>query len=286
MDYYAIINGQKKGPFDTISVIKLIHSGEINPDTPFSDAYNGEFIAANKYPLISEIFHNQEMAKPKNSDYHHSRLSLISVLKDGVDLWSRYALSFTIISGAILALAFALNKGLSNLMTIADYPFIGSFIVSFITGFLYLNFFSFILFAKRSQAVEIKKYSAKMKNAFTANLFFATILALLTMANTLNPLIGIGAMIGFLIFTTLGAFAPFIVFDKKLGFLSAFGQSSKKIAQGGSDTIGVVLAIVAINIVVAIFPAIFFPKLFIFGLFISLPITVSALAYVYDEIFG
>jgi hypothetical protein len=286
MDYYAIINGQKRGPFDTISIIKLIHAGEVNAETPFSNAYNGEFVAASNFPLISEIFHNQEMANVKNEDYFYSGLSLGNALKDGVDLWSRYALSFTIISGAILAFAFALNKMLSNLLTIADYPFIGNFVVSFITGFLYLNFFSFILFAKRSQALEINKYSAKIKSAFAANILFATILALFATVNSLNPILGIFTMIGFLTFTTLAAFAPFLVFDKKLSFWKAFGQSSREIVQGGADTIGVVLAIVAINIFVAIVPAIFFPKLFIFGLFISLPITVSALAYIYDEICG
>jgi hypothetical protein len=286
MDYYAIINGQKKGPFDTISIIKMIRSGEIKPDTQFSDSYNGEFVSANSFPVIAEIFHNQEMAKPKNADYFHNSLSLSGALKDGVDLWSRYALSFTIISGMILATAFALIKGLSSFPALADYPFIANFFVSLITAVFYLNFFSFILFAKRSQALDITKYSAKMKAALGANIFFAAILAIFTTANAVNPLIGIVAMIGFLIFATLAAFVPFIVYDKKISFLGAFAQSSKKVIHGGADTIGVVLAIVALNIVVAILPAIFFPKLFIFGLFISLPITVSALAYIYDEIFG
>jgi len=286
MDYYAIINGQKKGPYDTISIIKLIRSGSISGETLISNVYDGEYVPALQNALISEVFNNQQMTNPNLGYDKHNHVTLGKSLKDGVDLWSRYALSFTIISGGILALTFTLSKSLGKIPAIADYPFVSAYVVSFITSFLYLNFFSYILFAKRSQALETKRYIEKMTSALSANLLFSAILALFTMANALNPVIGIGAMVGFLVFATLGAFVPFIVFDKKVGFGSAFSQSAKKIRKGGSETIGVVLAIVALNIVVAILPAIFVPNLFIFGLFISIPITVSSLAYIYDEIFG
>ena len=195
-------------------------------------------------------------------------------------------LSFTIISGGILALTFSLSKTLGKIPALADFPFIAAYIVSFVASFLYLNFFSYILFAKRSQALETKKFAAQTKRALGSNIFFAALLALFTMTNALSPLLGIGSMISFLIFASLGAFVPFIVFDKKIGFGAAFAQSSKKVMGGGSETIGIVLAIIALNIIVAILPAIFVPNLFIFGLFISIPITVSSLAYIYDEIFG
>ena len=286
MDYYAIINGQKKGPFDTIAVIKQIRAGAINTETLISSDFDGEYAPAGQNSLISEIFHNQQMTKPQNNHGHQQHLTLGKSLKDGLDLWSRYALSFTIISGGILALTFALSKTLGKIPAIADFPFIGTYIVSFIASFLYLNFFSYILFAKRSQALETKKFVAHMTRAFGSNIFFSVLLALFTMVNALNPLLGIAAMIGFLVFAALGAFVPFIVFDKKIGFGAAFAQSSKKVMKGGSETIGIVLAIIALNIIVAILPAIFVPNLFIFGLFISIPITVSSLAYIYDEIFG
>jgi hypothetical protein len=284
MDYYAIINGQKKGPFDTISIIKQIHSGAITPETQISNAIEGNYQAASGFPMLSEIFHNQTFVSGVEHPHAKTKLSLAKSLKDGIDLWSRYALSFIIISSAILALTFALSKALNKIPAVADYPAAGTYIVSLVTAFLYLNFFGYILFAKRSQALDIGKYISQTKSGFLATFIFAIILALFPTASAFNPIIGIAAMIAFLVYATLGAFVPFVIFDKKVGMAAAYAQSSKKIRSGGSEAIGVVLAIIAVNIVVAILPAIFFPELFIFGLFISIPITVSSLAYIYDEI--
>lgn len=284
MDYYAIINGQKKGPFDTISIIKQTRSGAITKETQVSDSFDGEYKPAIEFPMLAEIFSNQEFTQSENKHHFAHHINLGKSLKDGLDLWSRYALSFTIVSGVILALAFGLNKALEKVVMVADYPLATTYIVSFITSFLYINFFGYILFAKRSQALNISKYLSQMKRGFLTTLMFALILALFPTASAFNPIIGIGAMVAFMVYATLGAFVPFLIFDKSSGMGKAFSQSSKTIRSGGSDAIGVVLTLIAINIVVSILPAIFIPNLFIFGLFISIPITVSSLAYVYDEL--
>ncbi len=284
MDYYAIINGQKKGPLDTIALIKQVRSGNIKPETEVSNSIDGQYAPAKDFPMLGEIFANQSFTDTAAPSYGKAKLSLGTSIKDGLDLWSRYALSFTIISAVILTITFSFSKTLLKISALADYPVIITYAVSLVTTFLYINFFGFILYAKRSQALNVGDIMAKIRSGIGATFLLAVILAIFPTANAFSPIIGIGAMVAFMVYATLGAFSPFLIFDKQLGMTKAYGQSSKNIRSGGSEAIGVVLTLVAINIIVAILPAIFFPDLFIFGLFISIPITVSSLAYIYDEV--
>jgi uncharacterized membrane protein len=94
------------------------------------------------------------------------------------------------------------------------------------------------------------------------------------------------AMIGMLFVATLTVFVPFLILDNDLSLGQALKHSIKRVLSSGVDNFGSVLALVGINIIAAILPSLFAPSLYFFGLFISLPITVAAFAYMYDSMFA
>lgn len=285
MDYYINNNGIKKGPYDIVGIIKQIHSGAVTQQTQISNAENGEFISIKSLEAFGEVFENLQNFNRTREELAKHDIRLGEALANGAELWGKFALSFTIVSGLVLTFAFALNKSLASFPAFANFPFISMFITAFFTSLLYVNFFGYVLFCKRSQQVDPGRFSKKARNGLSASVTYSALIAACIALNGVSPVVGLVGIVGLLAFSTIAAFVPFLVFDNNSSFKMAFARSKLILLSSGSEAIGVVLAAVALNIIVAIVPAIVQPQLFIFGLFISIPITLSSLAYIYDELF-
>lgn len=299
--YYIIVEGQKLGPFDIIGVIKKVKGGMVTPDTQVATSLDGEYKPASSYEDIASILNEHGVTEAGTEGApaaaaeggataapasETTKLDLKKVLKDGIDLWSRNVVGFTIVSGLILSLAFALKAGFEGAIGENGPQFVGYYITSTIVSFLYILFFNYILYAKRSQAPDVKEFLESAKTRLGAILGMAALFSLYNLGYALGSFFGLIALVGMIIMVAVFAFAPFLVLDKSNGLAQAFKNSSARTFGSGSDNFGVIFALVALNLVAAIIPAFLAKELFVFLLFISIPITVSALAYIYDELFA
>ncbi|PIR33896.1 MAG: hypothetical protein COV36_01880 [Alphaproteobacteria bacterium CG11_big_fil_rev_8_21_14_0_20_44_7] len=286
MDYYVVINGQKQGPFDIIAIIKKVKTRQIAPDTLVADAANGNFMPATSFPEIATLLEEQVGINKASQMKEKRVLRLRKVLADGVDLWVRNVIGFTVGFATILIVAFALNGGLKKIQIFADYPSIGNYIISLLATTLYLLFFGYILNAKRSKAFSFEQTFIEVKKGLIPLGILSAIFSLYTIAFGVNQLVGLVSVVVLLFVVTMFSFVPFLIVDTSLGLGGAAKQSLKKVMGMGADNFGVILALIAINLVVALAPAFIDKNFFIFGLFLSMPITVSSLAYIYDELFA
>lgn len=289
-DFYVVIDGQKQGPFDIISMIRKVKNGVVTAETKIATSADGDFLPAKEVQQLGHLLEElgEKTAEGAAQPAQHKRpsLGLMGSFSEGGNLWLKYVLSFTILSGAILTIAFSLSKGLGKIDQIAQYPTIGYYIVSVITAFLYTIFFNYILLAKRNQASQMGVFFKTLGSKISSLLLLSAIFSVYTLGYGLNEVIGLAVLVVVLILTTFYIFTPFLIFERDMSFGQAARTSIKKVTKAGADNFGVILTLVAVNLIVAIVPAFFAKDLFVFGLFISLPITVSALAFIYDEIFA
>lgn len=287
MDYFVVIEGQKKGPFDIIMLIKKIKTGVITEETLVAPANGGDFLPANEIGEIRTLLeeHSGGGAQANELD-HKPDLRLAKYFKAGVDLWANHVVSFTIFSGAILFAGFLILTSLKKISFIGDYPFIANYFSSFVSVILYCVFFYFILFAKRSQAAEVHSLLNGIKNRIGSIAVLAAVFSCYTLAYELGQLVGIVFLTALMFVVSIFTFTPFLVFDNNLGLGTALKSSAGRVTKLGADNFGVILFFVAINLLAAVVPVFIVPDLFVFGLIVSIPITVSSLAFIYDELFS
>lgn len=289
-DFYIVINGQKQGPFDIISVIKKVKNGVITSDTKIARGENADFVNANEIEEINTLLEEHgaggKHISATKSVGKRPNLSLKKSFTEGLNLWLKFVINFTVISGIILAVSFSLSKGLDKISLIAEYPTIGNYFTAFITTFLYIIFFNYILLAKRNQSTQIGSFFKIIGSRISSIALLAALFSVYTLAYGVNELIGLIVLIAILLVSTFYIFSPFLIFDRQMRSGKAMATSIKGVKNFGIDNFGVILALIAINLVVAILPAFIAKELFVFGLFISIPITVSALSFIYDEAFA
>lgn len=287
MDYFIVENAQKQGPYDLISLIKKVKSGKITAETMISVSEDGEFVPASSIEEVNTLLQEhgagaQAEANPKGKK--GGNITFIKSFREGVDLWARHVVSFVVISGLILSITFGLSVGLKKITFLAEYPSIGNFIVSFFATYLYILFFNYILYAKRSQAMNVSNIINMLKNNFGKVAIISAIFSLYAVAFGIDEKIGIVAIVIVTFLAALCAFVPFLIFDAELSLKDAVKGSMARSFKNGTDVFGVVLTLVAINLIVSLLPAFYSPQLLFFGLFISIPITTASLAYIYDEL--
>ena len=124
----------------------------------------------------------------------------------------------------------------------------------------------------RGQPTDINLLKNIVRSQFKPLLIVSCIIALTTM---------IGAfllIIPGLFILTLYIFTPLLIIDHKMPFWDAMETSRKLVLGSGTDNLGIIFALVVINFVGGLL--VFLPLL------ITLPVTISCLCEMYDELFN
>ena len=124
MEYYVVIEGQKQGPYDILSMIKKIKNGSVTAETLISDNDKAAFRPAADFEEIKSLL------KQEKADIQHSQrkvtLSLKDVLAEGVELWSRKVIQYTFGAGLVLAIGFGVMIGSYFIVILTIFSFITS----------------------------------------------------------------------------------------------------------------------------------------------------------------
>jgi hypothetical protein len=284
MEYYVVIGGQKQGPYDILSMIKKIKNGTVTAETLVSDNEKTAFRPATDFEEIKSLL-KQEKADVQRSQ-HKVRLSLKNIMGEGIDLWARKVIQYTIGAGLILAIGFGVMNALKKIQILADFPTAVSYLVSVVVVTLFCIFFQYVLVSRRNQEPDVVEILKSAKKSFLKLFVFSAIFSLYTLPFELGMNAGLISLAVITFISCFLIFVPFLVQDENLSLKDAVRVSLDRTRTMGADNFGIVITLVAINLAVAIVPAIISPNLFVFGLFISLPLTVAALVHVYDQVFA
>ncbi len=286
MEYYVVIEGQKQGPFDLLSLIKKVRNGTLTRETLVSDNLETGFRPAVDFEELKPILKQGSEVGVANRMPSASKFSLKDILSEGVDLWARRVVSYTIGAGSILAIGFAVSFTLKQVQILADFPVVINYVVSVLITSLFCLFFNFVLITKRAQEIDYKDIANAAKESLPRILIFSALFSIYTLLFGINIKAGILGLGIVLMVSTFLIFVPFLIQDAGMGLRDAARVSIDRVKTIGSEGFGVILALVAINLAVAVVPAMISKNLFVFGLFISIPLTTAAIAHVYDRVFA
>ena len=283
MEYFILNEGVRQGPFDLIGMIKKIKNGTLTVNSMVSEQVEGPYIEAANIDQVAKLI--EEHSNPSAGEGANGDLTMTLKVsfQEGVELWVRRILDYTLFAGAIIAVGFSLRAIFQPMMGASSmFPYYMSSVVvmSFFFEFCY-----YVLETKRSQRVDIKDFIAVIKRTLPQFIGISLVLSLFVLAYGISTQVGLLATLVVLVVITIFVFTPFIATDSNMGVMRSAKLSMQKVTSIGADNFGVILAIVAINLFAAILPGMLLKDLLGLGLFISLPVTISALAYIYDQIF-
>lgn len=282
MEYFLLVDGKKQGPFDMIAMIKKIKNGNLNADSMVARAIDGEYIKATEIQEVANLL--EEHANPDVTVRAvNVQMTLKVSVQEGIELWVRRVLDYTLIAGVFLAVGFGVKALFKTILPIGSV--LSSYFGCMVVMSLFCVFCYYVLETKRSQSVDFKDFFRATKRNYLGFLLLSMPLSLFIMLYSVSMEFGLLASFVTLLVITLLVFVPFLAMDGGMGVLNAAKLSVKKVLSLGGDNFGVILAIISINLFTAILPSLIKPELLGLGLFISIPITISALAYIYDQIF-
>ncbi len=276
MKYYIVLDNEKKGPYDLITMIKKIRTGSLKADSMVMND-SGDIKKVYEFSELNEIISD-------NIEYSGSQaimsigsghaLNLVSLLKDSGKVVSYNQMTIAY-AGIIIVMSLILAVGLSVI------PFIGHLVAFTGSYILYSGYMIYSLKLARGQHVDLKFVIRRIRDNLTKlALCGATItcaFAAISSLAELSPYFMIVAVPGLFIFTIF-VFVPLIAVDHSKWSVKRVMQTSKnKVLELGIDDIGIIFALIVLNFI-ALFMLIV-PLVFI------LPLTSIAIAYVYDEVF-
>ncbi len=283
MEYFVLNEGVRLGPFDLIGMIKKIKNGTLTVNSMVSEHVEGPYREASGVEEVAKLIEEHSNPTAGEGGGNNLKMTLKASFQEGVELWVRRILDYTLFAGAIIAVGFSLRAIFQPLM--GEESMIPSYISSVLVMACFFEFCYYVLETKRSQRIDIKDFLAVIKRTLPQFLGISLVLSVFVLAYEVSGQVGLLATLIMLVVLTIFIFTPFIATDSNMGVLRSAKLSMQKVTSVGADNFGVILAIVAINLFAAILPGMLLHDLLGLGLFISLPVTISALAYIYDQIF-
>lgn len=285
MEYFILQEGVKQGPFDLITMIKKVKNGSLTGNTMVSEKTDGPFREAEMVDEVAILIREHANPSPAtlSGSGHYANISLSAAFHEGLELWVRRVVEYTIFAAIIMGIAYVINATMRGFLAV--HPIIPVYFGTLVLMTLFFEFCYYVLETKRSQRVHAKEFMAVAKRTFFPFLLFSAVLSLFVLGFGISMSVGLVTTTIALVALTFLIFAPFIATDSGMGIFRAAKISAQRVRTMGADNFGVVLAIVSFNIFAAVLPALIGPELLGLGLFISLPVTISALSYIYDQIF-
>ena len=269
MKFYIVDNGKKEGPFDLLAMIRKIRSGAIDQDTLLMIDGQDEIQPAIEIPKLQDIFLEKEESDANAQNLSLRKQSLSSSLRSGWMFYQSNQIS-TVYTGVFI-LSLILATSFFHFITSGIFRVPG-YMMATIAGFFGLSIYMFlILRMNRGQPTDIN-YIKQITLEYVKPLLIS------------SCCIAIMASVGFLLIIpglfifSIYIFTPLLIVDHKMEFWDAMETSRKLVMGSGIDNMGIIFALVVINFIGGLL--IFLPLLF------TLPVTMSALCDMYDELFN
>ena len=284
-EYYIISEESRIGPYDLIAVVKKIRNGSIDTNTQIELLGHGEPLPASEFPEFADFFVEENEVDNYSAAvvFVPKKIDINAVLSSGFYFLQKVPAS-TIFSGAFVLISILF------LLMINQLPEIAKIIACIpLVSALYLIFSLYemsILRMSRGQPADtdyvIKKsmpiIGKLIKMSFIISLPLILAFIFITVGEGLLINISVLLLVAIGLFCmTVYSFVPFLIVDQNYDLLEAMAASNKAIFKGGIDNFAVLLTLNAINFISG--------TLFILPLTISLPITICAIAEIYDEMF-
>lgn len=268
MKYFVVEKNAKQGPYDLMGIIRKVRNGSVTADTLVQEGENAPKPAI-QIAKLADVFEQEDQ------EDHHVPLTLhqhtlSGSIKTGWQFFQNNQIS-TVHTGVLILFVISLvGAGYTFLPGVLQIPF---YVLIFIIAHFSLSVYMFIILRmSRGQTVEFSSLSISIRECAKSLLIASCIIAL-------PSIIGLFLLIvPGLFILTLYIFTPFLIMDHQYDFWEAMETSRKMVIGSGTENLGIVFALVVINFVAAI--VVFLPLL------ITLPVTMSALAEMYEELFS
>lgn len=248
-----------------VSLVRKVKNGTFLPDTPVTNTPDAEPIPAERIPELRELFLAQQEAKDAPSLHAPSRYNINNSMRNGWAFVQANQVAI-IYSGVFLILSVLASALVSRLPVL-------SFLLSFtFTYFFFAGYFYIILKLTRGQVFEFSDIMGVIsKNPGK----------LLLAAFVTSIPFGIGTILLIvpgLVILSLYIFTPLLICEKEMGFWEAMEGSRKKTLSMGAHNIGTLLGLMIINFLAIL--------CFLVPVLVTLPMTLHAIAEMYDEQFS
>lgn len=278
--YYIIENNIHHGPFDMVAMMKKIRMGNVLPDTSLCNSKDPDTVfQANQIPQFASYF--DELAENDYSNPFDEVLKF-STKQSIIDGWqfildNQLSVAF---AGVLLICGVILN------IIFAPAGIIGSIISSALLFVLFTCYLIYLQRINRGQVFDgayiVSKIKPNILSVLTCGfiIFFPIGLGvgLLMEDNNLLSLIGVTIMVIFGIpMLSLFIFAPMLIVDRNISFIDALSISLKACKnKTKGDIFTIIFTLMFLNYIGAM--------VFLIPLLFTMPITLSAICNIYDEI--
>jgi len=287
-EYYIVTGKIRKGPYDTVHLVRKIRNGSLTAQTYLQQDEKDAPKPAKDWAELAEFFNEKKDERPAAMAEHGNfkKKSLGDVLQSGVRFLQRN-LNTTVFSGLFVLFYILIVTIISFGLPPAAQTF--AYMLCFVTGHFMLSCYMLsVLRMARGQPVDATYLEGKilpvMKSLLLASLFICipSIIGLAILTSGLpKPVLGIGLFIFVVpgLFTlAIYVFTPLLILDKGSDVWESMETSRKAVLKSGMEHAGIIYAMYVINFLAGL--CILIP------LAITLPITTGALTEIYDEMFG
>jgi len=284
-EYFILTAKGKKGPYDMIALVRKIRNGALTGTAQLQVSTSEEIKPAQDYPELAEFFEKKD-EKAAADEVTNQHRGLGATLSSGMNFLQRNQAS-TVFSGLFILIVILVTGCVIFLLppTVHAAAFMSCFVFA---HFLLSCYMLSVLRMARGQPVDLSylvhKIGPAIKSLLIASLFicFPAIIGLALLTSQLPPMI---QLVGLLIFILPGlymlvlyVFTPLLIFDQGYDMWEAMEKSRKTVLKSGLENTGVIYALFVINFLGGL--------LVLLPMAITLPITMGAIAEIYDEMFS
>lgn len=279
--HYLHKGSDVEGPFDLVALLRKVKNGSITEETLLSR--DGKTpMPAGKMDELQSYFTADDTPAPSHHHETMQALNFTQVLRTGIAFLSDHT-GITVSAGVFLLILFMLTG-------LVAYDFLTGFIaVALLTGPMMAGLSFYALRISRGQTIDASFVVNKLKSSLLhlvpagAAMFFLPSVCIDLLLGGSGPhsaavaLVAVVLSITSLFVLTFFVFAPLLIVDRGMGFMSAMRTSMQQVLRGGVDLISIVFGLVVLNFVGA--------ALLILPLLVTLPVAVGGLVHLYDRFF-
>jgi|GEM_PF-963183 len=286
-EYYIVNEKGNAGPYDLVALIIKIRNRSLTPQMQIMQSATGETRTAGEWHELSGFFTEVSDKKEPFQEHAHQEYSLLHAVRYGLSFLQLHFIA-TLLSAVLVLCTIVVIAGVTYFIPdiLKEPGYVAGIIVFYL---LYSAYLSIILRIIRGQPIitqyVIERTLANFKNLVISALIVLAPVIIGIIIMTLSTENVIGAVIGLLIIIGPGiymiaiyAFTPLLIIDKEYGVKEALDKSKKLVMSKGVEYFGIYFSLQAINVIAAL--------LALIPMALTLPVTSSFIANVYDEHFS
>jgi len=269
MRFYIKYDSHQDGPFDLITMIRKIRSGELRQDILVLEDSDDRAVAAGAHPRLQSFYMEMEDDYiPDTIEPYMQNDGIFYTLQQGWRFFQQHPNSVACSGIYLLSI---LGFGIFYSAILPDVLGVFGLLLTWVTAYFLLGgFLISLLQMYRGERPQLAYILSLYKQHYAPLLAYATIIGLL------SALGGMLLIIPGLIVLTLFIFAPLLIIEQNLPVRNALEASSQTVKRHGRKMFEILFTLIALNFIAALF--------FIFPLLVTLPISMVIIIELYERI--